>query len=81
MSALGGRQFSALPWAPETLATPLPGNGLKHGISTLHAWIPCLECVLHVSYKLGIRKHQARSAEDKVSIKLKKKTIQEQIKE
>ena len=59
----------------------LTGNSLKHGLSTLNAWIHCMECVLHTSYKMGIRKHQAGSVEDKVSVKLKKKTIQEQIKE
>ena len=64
-----------------TQAHLLPGDGFNYGLSTLHPWIHCMECVLHVSYKLGIRKHQARSVEDKVSVKLKKKTIQEQIKE
>ena len=52
-----------------TQAHLLPGDGLKYGTSTLHAWIRCMEWVLHVSYKLGITKHQARSAEDKVSVK------------
>ena len=58
-----------------------PGDGLKYGLSTLHAWIVCMECVLHISYKLGIRIYQDRSVEDKFSVKLKKKTIQKQIKE
>ena len=64
-----------------TQAHLLPGDGLKYGLSTLHAWIRCMECVLLVSFKLGIRKHRAGSVQDKVSFKLKKKTIQEQIKE
>lgn len=27
-------------------------NNFKYGLSTLHAWIKFLECVLHISYKL-----------------------------
>jgi len=27
-------------------------NNFKFGLSTLHAWIKFLECVLHISYKL-----------------------------
>ena len=51
----------------------LPGDGLKYGLSTLHAWIRCMECVLHISFKLDIRKYQPRSVEDKFSVKIKKK--------
>ena len=40
-----------------------------------------MECVLHISYKLDIGKHQARSEMDKVSVSLKEKKIQEQLKE
>lgn len=35
---------------------------LQFGLFTLHAWIRFLECCLHLSYKLGIKKWQARSA-------------------
>ena len=51
----------------------LPHDGLKYGLSTLHAWIR----VMRISYKLVICKHQA-AEEDKVSVSLKKKKIQEQ---
>jgi len=27
---------------------------LKYGLSPLHGWIKCLECMLHISYKQGI---------------------------
>ena len=43
-------------------------DGLKYGFSTLHARICCMECVVHISYKLDIGKHQARSEEDKVFV-------------
>ena len=40
-----------------------------------------MECVLRISYKLDIGKHQARSEKDKVSASLKKKKMQEQMKQ
>lgn len=41
------------------------------GLSTLHAWIRCFECLLHISYKLDIKKWEARSKEEKTSVKLR----------
>lgn len=29
-------------------------NTFQFGLSTLHAWIRCLECLLHISYRLEI---------------------------
>lgn len=51
-------------------------ENLDYGISSLHAWIRLFECCLHVSYKLETKKWQARVAEDKESVKLRKKNIQ-----
>lgn len=45
------------------------------GLSTLYAWIRCFECLLHISYKLNIRKWQARSDEDKTDIKVRSEEI------
>lgn len=45
------------------------------GLSTLHAWIRCFECFLHISYKLNIKKWQARSDEDKADIKIRSDEI------
>lgn len=45
------------------------------GLSTLHAWIRCFECLLHISYKLNIKKWQARSNEDKADIKVRSDEI------
>lgn len=52
-------------------------TNLKFGLSTLHAWIRCFEYCLHVSYKLGIKKWQARSAEEKKITQERKRAIQE----
>lgn len=40
-------------------------EALKHGLSTLHAWIRCKECCLHISYKTDIQKWQAHTPEEK----------------
>lgn len=50
---------------------------LHFGISSLHAWIRFFECLLHLSYKLGLKKWQARG-EDKKSVESKKKFIQKE---
>ncbi|XP_077272350.1 uncharacterized protein LOC143902954 isoform X2 [Temnothorax americanus] len=49
---------------------------LKFGLSSLHCWIRCFEFLLHLSYKLGILKWQARSKEEKESVERRKKNIQ-----
>ena len=36
----------------------LPVSNLEFGLSTLHCWIRCFECVLHLSYRLPLRKWQ-----------------------
>lgn len=47
------------------------------GISPLHSWIRAYECFLHISYKLEIKKWQARTAEEKDSVGRRKLEIQE----
>ena len=36
----------------------LPASNLEFGLSTLHCWIRCFECMLHISYRLPLRKWQ-----------------------
>lgn len=50
---------------------------LQYGISSLHAWIRFFECLIHISYRLEIKKWQA----DKKSIESRKKTIQKGFRE
>lgn len=52
----------------------------EYGLSTLHAWIRCFECVLHIAYKLNVRKWQTRSDSDKAIKDARKKTIIERLK-
>lgn len=51
-------------------------DNLTFGLSTLHMWIRLFECCLHVSYKLDIKKWQARTSEDKKATENRKKNIQ-----
>lgn len=51
------------------------------GLSTLHCWIRFLECILHLSYKIPIKKWQARGPEDQKIVEATKKKIQNNIKE
>ena len=46
----------------------------------LHAWIRFFECLLHLSYKLPLKKWQARGEEDKKIVAATKKNIQTRFK-
>ncbi|GBP90817.1 hypothetical protein EVAR_66000_1 [Eumeta japonica] len=52
-------------------------ESLKFGLSILHARIRFFENLLHLSYKLPLRKWQLRSQSDKDAVKEKKKEIQQ----
>lgn len=56
----------------------LPKNDdlFKYGLSTMHSWIRCFECVLHISYRLPIKKWQVRGS-DKSIVDQRKATIQD----
>lgn len=40
-------------------------ENLKYGLSALHAYIRCFECILHISYRLPIKKWQIRQQDEK----------------
>lgn len=56
-------------------------EALKFGLSILHARIRFFESLLHLSYKLPLKKWQARTAEDKKIVKETKEKIQTTFKE
>lgn len=58
------------------LKRPVNVEHFQLGLSTLHAWIRCFECCIHIAYKSGLQKWQARKTEDKEAQK-KKLAIQE----
>lgn len=48
----------------------------KFGLSTLHAWMRFMECVLHISYNLSFKKWSVRQQRHKERHELRKKEIQ-----
>ena len=62
------------------IAKEVDVSKLCYGISSLHAWIRFFEFFLHLGYKLGIKKWQARSEEDKNIVKTRKQAIQKEFK-
>ena len=55
---------------------PLTPTELRYGLSTLHAWIRSMECLLKVGYKAEVKKWVLRSDTDKEKVKAKKNLIQ-----
>lgn len=53
----------------------------QFGLSVLHNWIRFFETLLHIAYKLPIKKWQARSQEDKNIVETRKKEIQKEFKQ
>lgn len=39
---------------------------LKFGMSSLHAWIRCMEFLLHIAYNLEIKKWSIRNSQEKL---------------
>ncbi|XP_076385284.1 uncharacterized protein LOC143264017 [Megachile rotundata] len=54
---------------------------LEFGISSLHAWIRCMECLLHISYNLQFKKWTANTPELKTLRKETKKRIQQEFRD
>lgn len=46
------------------------------GLSSLHCWIRCFECLLHISYRLDVKCWAVRKKDDKKKIDQRKKHIQ-----
>lgn len=55
-------------------------ENLKFGMSTLHAWIRFFESLLHLSYKLDLKKWQARTGDEKKMVSDRKAQIQKSLK-
>ena len=59
---------------------PLSESSLRLGLSTLHAWIRCMECFLHIAYKLPVKKWTTRVPSEKTIILNRKNEIQQSFK-
>ncbi|XP_065643459.1 uncharacterized protein LOC136075109 [Hydra vulgaris] len=75
------------------VASPKAMNGIKKivlkkgmtgsfffGLSSLHAWIRFFECLLHIGYKMTLKKWQVRTVENKSKVKALKQQIQNRFK-
>ena len=67
-------------------ATPTQFNNLDHctsantdtykyGISPLHKWIRCFEMLLHISYRIEVKKWRVTSTADKAKVSARKKLV------
>lgn len=45
------------------------------GLSTLHAKIRVMECILHIGYRMDVKKWQCRNSGDKSLVEQRKKNI------
>lgn len=53
----------------------------EFGLSSLHARINCMECLLHIAYSLDFKRWAARSDEHKEMLQTRKKIIQNKFKD
>lgn len=73
------------PTEMNNLSNPKHGNTnpgyLEYGLTTMHAWIKFLECVLNITYKLELKKPTIRniSSIDLKTLELRKKMIQTEL--
>lgn len=51
-------------------------KNFSFGLSTLHCWIRCLECVLHIAYRIPIQRTDARGIANKEIVNERKRVIQ-----
>ena len=72
------KQFNKI---DEVLEMEVKSDYLQFGLSILHGWIRCFECLLHIAYKIPIQSWQARGVESKKIVSENKKRIQKEFKE
>jgi hypothetical protein len=65
---------------PEVFAKPVREDVYKYGISSLHMWIRCMECILHIAYNLDFKAWSARGQTKELKA-AKKQSIQDQFKD
>jgi len=56
-------------------------ENFKYGLSSLHAWIRFMECILHIAYRLHFCKWSPRSIKEKEQMKSAKRRIQKLFKD
>lgn len=56
-------------------------DAFQYGLSTLHAWIRCMDMILHISYNLEFKKWSASTEDQKRVKQEKKQTVQKRFRE
>lgn len=56
---------------------PVNDNMYKYGLSSLHMWLRCMECILHISYNIDFKKWAARG-DNKLLQKERKQMTQDE---
>lgn len=64
----------------KALSTVVVKSRLQFGLSVLHAWIRFFECLIHISYKLPLKKWQVRGSINKQIVTKQKQKIQKDFK-
>lgn len=64
----------------EVFSRPVREDVYKYGLSTLHMWIRCMECILHISYNMDFELWTARGANKQLKA-AKKHLTQEEFKQ
>ena len=57
------------------------GKMLQYGISPMHLWLNCLDCILHIAYRLEVKVWQVKGQALKARVAARKKKIQKALKE
>lgn len=57
----------------EIFSRPVREDVYKYGLSTLHMWIRCMECILHISYNMDFELRTARGANEQLKAAKKHK--------
>lgn len=65
----------------ESRKFPSKEDRFGFGLSTLHAWIRTFECMLHISYRMDLKKWQVKGENDKAILKQRSQMIQKEFKD
>ena len=63
------------------ISSDLQPTSFQFSLSILHMWILCMECLLHIAYRLDFKTWQARGLAKKETVKARKLIIQQQLRE
>ena len=64
----------------QSLPRPANEQNYKYGLCTLHKWIRCFEMMIHISYRLPVKKWRVTSQEDKALVAARKQEVHDRFK-